>query len=192
MTLAPREEVSAGTVFVPFGGRVVHADTSWPGSTVTLRLVGPDGQDRGRVDARRAQRHHADVAVDRGRRSQPGSWQVRVFGDDVAAAGEPVLVNAYAAEPPPRRRARDRDGRGERRQAARSTCGRRAPPGRVPLDVRGRQRRRGRRCATASPRRARAGRRCRSSRHGAPAGRRRSSARPTDPARGDLLGPPPI
>lgn len=97
----PRAAVSAGGVFVPFGARTLHADSAWRGSTVTMTLVSPSGIE-----------HRVDTPGVRGGGDatsewlelddpEPGTWQVRLFGDDVPPEGEPAQVSAYADSTPP-------------------------------------------------------------------------------------------
>ncbi|MET0559729.1 MAG: PKD domain-containing protein [Solirubrobacterales bacterium] len=95
-TVMPRESSNAGSVFVPFGGRALHASSAWPGSTVTMSLVSPggtvyDASSPGVRSGSTATSEWLEVSD-----PEPGSWQVRLFGDDVAAAGEPTQVSGYA------------------------------------------------------------------------------------------------
>jgi hypothetical protein len=96
-----REDVEAGSVFVPFGARVLHADSAWRGSTVSMSLVAPDGTvlragDPGVRSGGTATTQSLEIDD-----PQPGTWRVRLFGDDVDPAGEPTAVRAFADVPLP-------------------------------------------------------------------------------------------
>lgn len=98
--LSPRQEASAGTLFVPYGARTVRAAASWPGSTVTLKLVSPSGttytvDSDGVRSGTTATSQWLEVDD-----PAPGTWNVKVFGDDVHE-DEPVHVTATAEEPAP-------------------------------------------------------------------------------------------
>ncbi len=99
LTVKPQQTSGAGSAFVPFGARSVHADASWPGSTVTLSLVSPGGtvydtSSPGVTSDRTPTSEWLEVA-----NPEPGTWQVRVYGVQVAPEGEPTEVSAYAEAP---------------------------------------------------------------------------------------------
>jgi PKD repeat protein/lysophospholipase L1-like esterase len=101
VTVRPAESVSAGTSFVPFGGRNLRATAAWPGSTVTMSLLSPggvtfDASTDGVRQGSTATSEWLEVAD-----PEPGVWHVQLFGEDVSVEGEPVQVSAAAESPPP-------------------------------------------------------------------------------------------
>jgi PKD repeat protein len=92
----PGGVTDAGEVFVPFGARTLTVTTAIPGSTVTPRIFKPSGValelDAEGVTFSSTATTTRTVIQD----PEPGSWTVRVFGDDVDAAGEPTSVMAFA------------------------------------------------------------------------------------------------
>jgi hypothetical protein len=101
MTVLPRASADAGTVFVPRGARTVTATTAWPGSTVTMTLVSPSGKhyaaDSAGVTVTSTPTSETLVVAD----PEQGTWRVQLYGDDVAADGEPTQVSAMADVPAP-------------------------------------------------------------------------------------------
>jgi lysophospholipase L1-like esterase len=99
VTVQPRTSADAGTIFVPRGARTVTATSAWPGSTVTMTLISPSGK---RYDASTAgvtatstpTSETLEVAA-----PEQGTWHVQLYGDDVAAGGEPTQVSATADVP---------------------------------------------------------------------------------------------
>ena len=97
----PEQTTGAGSAFVPFGGRTLHASASWPGSTVKVSLVSPGGKafdaDTPGVLSGSTEISEWLEVPD----PEAGSWQVRLYGEDVEVGGEPTQVIAYADNPTP-------------------------------------------------------------------------------------------
>ncbi|HTT95140.1 MAG TPA: PKD domain-containing protein [Solirubrobacterales bacterium] len=99
LTVKQQQTSDAGSAFVPFGGRSLRADASWPGSTVTLSLVSPggtvyDASSSGVAGGRTPTSEWLEIA-----HPEPGTWRVRVHGVQVDPEGEPTEVSAYAEGP---------------------------------------------------------------------------------------------
>src|SRR5690606_10714261 len=96
-----REEVNAGSIFVPFGGRTIRATSSWAGSTVKMSLRSPSGEIFD-ADTPGVRSGSTDVSewleIDD---PVPGNWTVRVYGQDGPDGGEPTQASVYADVPPP-------------------------------------------------------------------------------------------
>jgi flagellar hook assembly protein FlgD/lysophospholipase L1-like esterase len=99
LTVKPQQTSGAGTAFVPFGARSVHADASWPGSTVMLSLVSPGGVVYGASSpgVRSGRTPTSEwLEIDN---PEPGTWHVQVYGVQVKPEGEPTQISAYAEGP---------------------------------------------------------------------------------------------
>ncbi|MFC7724877.1 PKD domain-containing protein [Nocardioides sp. GCM10028917] len=94
-------EVEAGAVDVSAGATAARFETSWSGSTVTMRLRNPSGQlvatdAKGVTSGSTATSQWIEVAE-----PAVGTWTVALFGDDVPADGEPTDVRTYVDVPAP-------------------------------------------------------------------------------------------
>lgn len=101
INLQPLESRNAGSVFVPFGARRLHAEAAWNGSTVDLSVTSPGGAtyDKTSPGVRFGQTPTSIwLEIDD---PEPGTWTVNVFGAELPAGGEPVQVTSYASSPPP-------------------------------------------------------------------------------------------
>ncbi len=81
------------------GKQFVSVVTGWPGSDVITTLVSPSGRRYTRQSTDHFRNtgptfEHIEVQS-----PEAGSWVVEVFGADVPAAGEPVVVSTYVADP---------------------------------------------------------------------------------------------
>jgi lysophospholipase L1-like esterase len=100
-TVLPQKKVTYSFV-VGSPKQFISLVTGWPGSDVSLNLVSPSGR---RIDrsthasdvSRETQAtfEHLEVA-----NPEQGTWTAELFGEDVAAGGEPVTLSIYQGEVP--------------------------------------------------------------------------------------------
>ncbi|MGZ4790357.1 MAG: PKD domain-containing protein [Ilumatobacteraceae bacterium] len=100
-TALPQSVTPVDTVNVSPNAATLHVASTWPGSTVSLRLTGPHGEtydanSTGVTTGRDATSQWIEVP-----NPEQGRWSVAVFGDDVAPDGEPVQVTSYATAATP-------------------------------------------------------------------------------------------
>ena len=100
-TVLPQKKVTYSFV-VGSPKQFISLVTGWPGSDVSLNLVSPSGRriDRSThasdvIRETQATFEHLEVA-----NPEQGTWTAELFGEDVAAGGEPVTLSIYQGEVP--------------------------------------------------------------------------------------------
>jgi hypothetical protein len=95
-SIKPNEDVNAGSTFVPFAARALHAQAAVPGSSISLSLTAPDGTvyDANSPGVRSGRDAVSEwIEVDN---PASGTWQVNVHGDNVDSGGETLEASAYS------------------------------------------------------------------------------------------------
>ncbi len=89
------------TIVVASASPILGVNTTWPGSDVVTTLTSPSGRIIDRQTVADDVLHDVSETVENYMIAdpEPGTWQVDIYGADVAPEGEQVIVDLFAAEP---------------------------------------------------------------------------------------------
>jgi len=90
--VTPKQTSTLASTFVPYGARQLHVDAAWPGSTVLLSVIAPDGTVYDAHTPGVSSGGDATSAWLAISNPMAGTWTPQVYGEDVAENGEDVQV----------------------------------------------------------------------------------------------------